>query len=1015
MGRYTVEYINENSTATDITRFVQSLGPTNFYSDGRISTSALTLQADFGQFVTDSNGGTTPIIRQFDRIRITYTSIDNDSYSHIFEVINDLAQESRQAGTLLPLTLEGRERNLSLVPFSGFFDPPIGHDDMISRILSVYGGSKNSTTQPTMIDSTNELENYNPNFWDFQYVDNCLDAITSVVNNANLGVSQGGLGDRFAVTFNDVPGDLGIMQISIFSQGSANSANPYRTLTPSDIYEPVQRLARLKQPVTGTVVIARGRPGSGGMPKEGDIYKSRLEFYERTPPYNSSLAYPEGSYVSHGTQITNPELPIGQIYQASRDVPANTVPPNGTYWLVVPAYEYIGNSIQYSPFTQHKAALYKNECTNPTASFASDSDASPKMLDYNIFINDAETQRDFVFIRARTDVATSLTSQQRAYLYDRTGYYPGFRILVDTSNLGTGQGSFSPSLDAHGTGAGRDPNGKPYANNAVTWVDGKWYVIKEHEDFDQIVVRNEGLYEWNVDFASGSRYPASDDGNANRRYRRSSSGNPNGWRKLDGQFLANDCLHSPSSIANVAGLRTPIQKSSGFYTDNSAVRIVYEYGVTDDTATWHTVLDQIAGFIASASGFLGTFATNAATLAYSLFLTPQYRNAGWWITFTAPFPFNTNNSITEDVGELYGGGSLLELQNHPYFDAYNQRVALSGKAGWNEEDSEDLMEITGVKFQFRLDITANDVSIPFQGDIPVAYWVMDDNGTIWKATDKYRFKGDIQNFEFAFGDFTPVYRARSPFGISNIVTNILVPELEIREKLNPARIRMQGFQLELAYDDKGRYMPNLLDNIIKPTISNLFSPSLSGNSVKFIGDIDSIQWVKTPIAIEDGSGLGVNPGRTIFPDIKDYPNISNIEQLRRAASAEFVTEYFQYEQYEILQNDRADYSLQDTVFLRDENLVAENDQTIAKTNLWTSGRSYVPNDIVSRGPIIFSCISPHTSSSASQPPNSAYWKIEGSTAVPNTRELTVGEIEISVTNSNDWQRKMTLIRRIPRS
>ena len=182
-----------------------------------------------------------------------------------------------------------------------------------------------------------------------------------------------------------------------------------------------------------------------------------------------------------------------------------------------------------------------------------------------------------------------------------------------------------------------------------------------------------------------------------------SGGAANGWRKLDGQFLANDCLHSPTLIENVTGLITPVNRDGApapFYTTDSGVRIVYEYGtpLADDTdiPDWRKVLDNIVGFIQASPVFLGSFALNAAIPLFSLFLTPQYRNAGWWITFTAPWPFNTGNGITEEVGELYGGSTLGELREHPFFDMFNQRVAYSGKDGWNQPDSADLMEITGV-------------------------------------------------------------------------------------------------------------------------------------------------------------------------------------------------------------------------------------------------------------------------------------------------------------------------------
>lgn len=1012
MATYTVEYLSSTGVFTDITKFVHSLDKTTFYSDGRISTAALTLQADFGQFMTDSRGGITPIITQYDRIRINYLDSDGLGYQHIFEVINDMSQLTPQAQYLLPLTLEGRERNLALIPFSGYFDPPINHNEISKKILTVYGNSKNNTTQPTLIDTVNQLPQFNPNIWDFQYIDNCLDALMSVLRVANLSVAAGGGGDRYAITYEDVPSDLNIMRINFLSQGSKNAGSPFLSIAAHEVYNPITSIDKIKQPVTGTVCIARGRPGSGGTPRQGDIYRSRLEFYQRTAPYSSTITYKAGAYVSFDSQLTNPELTTPQVYQADRETIGN-IPTNALYWTPRSAESYIGD-IQYSPLTVDKASLYKNECTNAGAAFATNLDTSPKMLDCNIVIEDEETKRDWVYFRSNTDVVASLSTNQKNYLYNATSYYPGFRILVDVSNLGTGQGSFSPTLNAFGTGAGNDPNGKPYANNAVARIDDKWFVIKEHANFDQILSRMEGLYEWNVDFVTNSRYPASDNTNPNSRRRQSGTGTPIKWKSLNGQFLANDCLHSPTSITNITGLINPVSKGTGHYTDDSAVRIIYEYNTIDKTEDERTILDQILGVIPRPTGFLETFAINAVLTLYNLFLTPEYRNAGWWITFTNPWPFSTFNGISEKVGELYGGKTLLELENHPYFDAYNQRVAYSGKAGFNEPDSEDLMEITGVTFLFRLDITTNGTTIPFTGDIPVSYWVMDDNGTLWKSKDKYRFLKDVQRFTFDFGNFSPVYRARTPFGISNVVTNILVPELEIRERLFPSRIKMQGFMLEIAYDEKGRYLPNLIENVIKPTVASLFSFGTAGVKVQFIGDFDFFQWVKTPIAIEDGSSLGETPDRVIFPEIKDYPNITNLEQLTRAATADFDVEFFQYEQFSLVQPDKANFNLQDTIYFREPNMVPDSDQTRAKTNAWSSSVNYIPTTIIQRSGTIYNCITEHTSSNANQPPNTTYWESLGTVAVPNTRELIVSEIGLTVTNGRNWIRESVINRRIPK-
>lgn len=1007
MGTYVVKHITYDATpvVTDISNYIHSIDYVNLYSDGRISTASITLQSSFGNFITNTNGGATPIIDNFDRIQLEGIDSLGRSYVHIFEVINDLSQVSRQSEYLLPLTLEGRERALAAIPFSGYFDA-LNHFEMVEKILQTYTISKlndqvNIATEDDAAANTNALPEYNPNIWDFQYIDNCLDAILAVVRLANQSVAAGGGGDRFGVIYEDSTANpYTFMSLRILSQGNNNPspATP-PVIRSNEIYNPISIIKKTKQPITGTTVIARGKPGSGGVPVAGDIYRSRLEFYQRIQArqsWDATIFYKEDSYTSFN----------GQVYQAISDN-TGSQPPSGN-WSAKSAADYIG-TLSYSFFTKDKAALFRNECTHPDTAFASESENSPKMLDCNIVINDAETQRDWVNIRQVTDIVGSWSAFDKKYAWEGTTLYDGFRILVDTS-LGTAAGSFSASSDVYGTGNGKDPNGLPFANNAAVLIDSKWYVIKEHEDFDQIVVRAEGLFEWNVGFASKSQYPANDDDNTNRRYRQSGSGTPDGWRELGEQFLANDCLHSPSSITNITGLIDPVaQPVSGNYTDDSAVRIIYEYSNKSDMPEWRKTLEQIAGYLVAATGFIGTLAIGAAASLYDMFLTPYWRNAGWWITLTAPFPVSTHNGIGEKVGELYGGGDSAgfgELSNHAVFDAYNQTSTFTGKRGWAENDSTDMMEITGVTFLFRLDIQADGVTMPFTGDISCSMWAIDDNGTIWKSKKTYRHLNDVQRMTFDYGDFSPVYRARTPFGINTIVTNILVPELEIRERLFANRIRIQGFQLEGSYDEHGRYLPNLWESVIKPTIFTMFDPTTITTNVKFIGDIDYIQWVKTPIAISSAAGAT----RVLFPEIKDYPNISNVEQLQRAADADVDIEQFQYEQYVITRNDKADIQLQDSVYLYEKYMIKEAEAPLLTAPAWSGATNYEIDDFVLSGGNTYICIEPNINN---VPPNVTYWVLQ-TDPLANTRLLTVGEINWSVTNGKDVEFVHTLIRRIPK-
>ncbi len=1011
--RYKVEYLEGGTT--DITDFVVSLDKFKKFSDGRISQAAFTLNAEFGQFITDTSGGATPKVDEFNRFRITMLDIAGVAQdSHIFELKTDLAQLMKQSRHLLPLELEGRERNLAYIPFSGYLEFE-NHKDMANKILNMFEAN-DGTAQPIFTTDDggtpqNLLPDNNPNIWDFQYIDNCLDALKLVITHANNSVAAGGAGDRFAIIYDDDSASpLTTIVVRIISQGSRNIA-PFPTLE-TTLEFPIQTIEKLKEQKTGTRVIARGKPGSSTAPSNAAIYFGRLEYFLNIQQYDDAKDYLKDNYVRQGNLV----------YQAVQDVPAGNRPPNVTFWLETSVGTYIGD-IQYSPFTKDKQALFRNACGNPEGGLDPALFTSLKVFDCNMTILDAATFRDFCYVRSITDDLTADVFNKK-YLFNDVNLIDGFRILVDTQ-LGAVAGAFA--ADNFGTGAGNDPNGFPYADSMAILIDGDWFVFRMQNsgsitafadagggkttvttsaahklsngrkvringttnyngthkiesvtsttfvivkafvitetgtwvtgDSDECLVTSEGrIYEWNVAFSSGSRTPASED-----RERGAAKTGTRKWRDASGEFLGNDCCHAPTFFANAEGLIDPLfnDAQSENYTKDSAIRIKYSYNKLVDTPPWKTLLDQILGILNIGLLGLTSILTSMAASLFTLFSTPYYTSAGWWVCWASPYPFSTHNSITEKIGELYGG-DINTIDDHHFFDAYNERFTFTGKLGWNQTDSDSLMEITGFSLLYQLNILANGNPIPFTGDIPVSYWMIDNNGTIWKSKDTYRFLGDVQRFDFYFGNFTPVYRARSPLGISNIVENLLVPELELRDIFFRNKIVYQGFMLELSYDQHGRYMPNLMEAVIKPTIFNLFSFSGASVSVEFDGIIDGWAWIKTPIAISAPDAESAT--RAIFPEIKDYPQITNIEQLQRASDAQLDIEEFRYEQYSVTNFDRADRKLQDTLFLHEQFLIDETDD----------------------------------------PGN------------PNTREVIVSEISYEETKGEHMKRTMIINRRIPK-
>lgn len=959
---YKVEFINFDSSYTflnfkDITPFVVSLDDFVLQSTGKISTAKFTLNAEFGDFITEDNDGATPLIKQFDLVRISIIGDDigalREPQSKIFEITTDLAQNASQSSYLLPLEAEGRERNLSGIPFGGFFRNET-HDTMVTKILSMYAQQLNQfSLQPTFQKSPDgDIPDFNPNIWDFTQVDNCYDALLELLESLNLPVSAGGGGNRYAMIFEDdyttYPGtpDLRFMFVKIVKQGSVGAIT---TIQQNDAF-PIISIDKIKQSSTGTLVIARGRPKTSLLPQNYPLFTSRLEFYRGIKQYDNSIDYPADSFVTLGANVGG----WPQRYQANTDTTAGDTPPSAS-WDAIDVGDFIG-ILQYSPFTVDKEGPIKNGFAHPDGPFDPDTIGAISIPDHNLVINDVRgigdakigTYRNWVYFRTESPNLADLSTSQKKYLKSSLGWYEGFTVLVDPSE-GTLQGVF----------AGNDPNGIPFANNMAVFrakspfigeagntTFGDWFVVRPHENFDQCGIYDEAkIYEFNVSFdtsQSGYRYPGDDR-------RRGGLGPTFAWRSIADTFLGNECFHSPISVQNVTGLVTstlpdgePLNDPNGDpYNENSAIEIVFGYNQATETQNERDVWFKFIKQIFTTGSVITDFVVNLGITTFTTFTTPNYTNMGWWFVWPSPYPFSIHNGISEQVGDIYGGSNST-LNDHRYFDLFNIQYTPTGRQGWTFSNSPDLSEITGVEFLFNFDITVGGVRVPFNGDIPFAYWCIDKFGTVWKSQKKlYRHMGETQSIAIEFGDLSPVFRGRTPLGIDNVLENIIVGEVEVNEVFFKENIIIQGFQCETPYDEFGRYSPNLFEQIIKPVFFDIFSGGSS--EVRFTGIIDAYGFTKTPVAISAPNALSLQ--RTIIPQFEDYQNIVNIEQLQRFADAKSQVEQFQYEQYTITQGGIADVDLENTITLFDPFLINDADDGPNTRNLAIREIHYsVPKD-----------------------------------------------------------------------
>ena len=70
--------------------------------------------------------------------------------------------------------------------------------------------------------------------------------------------------------------------------------------------------------------------------------------------------------------------------------------------------------------------------------------------------------------------------------------------------------------------------------------------------------------------------------------------------------------------------------------------------------------------------------------------TEDYYQTGGWLSFRFPYPASAFNSISESVGDLYGGGTNTNNPREPTtLDGQNMHLTHDGKRGFNQGGSTD--------------------------------------------------------------------------------------------------------------------------------------------------------------------------------------------------------------------------------------------------------------------------------------------------------------------------------------
>ena len=930
---YTVKQRYDNGTNSvvnvDLAPYTITIENMTDTGTGEINSATLVLNARDGQFITQDNSGTTPILEEFDKITITLNDKNSDSYQNTYEIRTLEIKKTLNEGVRLIVRLVGMERALADVQFS----KPFYYENawqVVKDIIDQYHDNKGSR-QPTIIkfDETsqagtyyNDLPKWTYSNFDFgQQATACYEGIDEVVNSLGTSISGGGAGDFFETRFSfNLTAGYDQLKFQAFSSGAQPELDGDTITTlESGIVTPHYTSKGEIDAKSGTLVCGKGAMGFGSLPDKCMKWWGEFEAYlNGIPEWNEDYYYKTGNYVSHFSTSGGPADQTIK-WKALRD--NNNVEPtttNTSDWEQIQIGDLITDT-NYSPWTDNGSTdgykMWEACCANPNFSSSNDFDKL-SVFDGNMFSADKGgsgglQMQEYVDYYGGSTASSSNglfgVIHQSLLYHNGVTYLPyrGFKMLVDSDTTLSGnlEGSFAQN-------SGRDRHGSPF-DKAVVKYRGKIQTdgAKDYMNWDVIFPkRSNGV---DVSPNDGSLCAVIYDGD-NRIFDNSYTNSGTAykiwrsyWKSETKQGVTivpykdeaagagidffggqNHCFHYPDSITQADGINSTYTR-----TGSSVLTSGSQYG-TNSAVVWKY-----------------SFGSLATLPAANYRNDDAYYRHGAWACIRFPFPATSNFSQT--IGSRYGSNTTkLEPVT---VDINNMHLTPSGNVGFNNSESENLGQIDAIecfiKLQikdptdsalrgwtknFKMRVTCYDTN----NDLAVQDFVIPFNDS-W-----FHMKLPVKSFK--------VYRARRYWGGQDDVgAELFPPELEILEVFQWKNLKMITIQTQDSYDDQGRYHP---DN--KEPFGKAF-----GGVVRLY--IDNFHFSKQLIATS-----GVVTDRNLTPTWLIRPFTTNYYQLKKDVLAQKEIEGFQHQEYSITTEGVCDPNLKFgySFYLKDDKIVKRADK-----------------------------------------------------------------------------------------
>jgi hypothetical protein len=936
----TVTWIDESSgyTSTDnITADVLSIPIFTDTGSGEVNEAEIVLSAKGGKYITSGNK-----IDKYDRITIAITDLGSNSYNRSFEVVKIIPTQTKGEGSILTLQCVGIEYHTQVIHYArrDWFQQAY---DVSTHIVDAYNSNRGSRqpllqNQDTVWNNSvgNALPKFTNNHYEFGSAeDSCYNRLLDLTTLLGGAVTNGGVGDFFELGF-DTPSPTAL-DFALFRSGSrtwdgndpSNDASGVVIENTANINVSEQE-GGIANP-TGTKSAAWGSPTHGSLPVGTSKYRAHeLEFAYR-PSWLTGITYKVGAKVVD--TLTQKHYECAVEHTASALMATDI---SGGKWTLIDFSSEFGDNIQYSEWTDGKAALWANAGSDPDAvtsvsAWASSTSYVPGDLVTNSGNTYVATLRHTSSGSLATDITNgkmervdnALKGNGAAFFDINTTvrddgifFRTWVNAVIGDTNYDTVSDATHPTEYLHGntkppigyrvlqvgntqlagaSGTEKDLKGKLYKDAVVEFKassqaspdTGVYEVVYEQPTVGRTQVfdiKDRKIWEWNTGTSQ--------------------------WedKTTDGSYRNDDNAHQWKSIYNIQGSdprptkqsTTPFNEDANDFSTNirSAVEVCYEFDGSS------IVQD-----------FIGSTADT---------------KKGAWLNFGFPFPISTYNSIGEGLGDIYGGGTNEKsdfITQPSLLDAQNMTWTSDGKIGFNHTTSEELGPISSLAFNMRIAIE-NTLGQQLGGTVNVRCWIYDTHDNIKFQDFEIRFTDFIgsgkgfQSVNLPMGGFNN-YRGREPknaFLRSGSKFGITLPiqELDIQDVFREHEIKYIGFQIQDYYDEQGRYDPNM--NIMDMTNTGSFGAA--GGTIRMA--IDAFHFKKVLLAI-----TGQPSVQNIEPQFLQRPNIISYLQLKNEVNSQLEIEQFRHKEYNFQTsgNTMFDIRFGDTFFLKNDEIVDDADYT----------------------------------------------------------------------------------------